>query len=345
MTAFMRGVEPGDDARAGLPTVVVITTGGTIASRPDPITGAVQPAISGQELVEAVPQLREVAHIEVRSFANVLGPALSPDQLFAIASQALEALARLEVAGAVITAGTGIIEEGSYLCDLVNRTDKPIVWTGAQFSADMWDSDGRRNLLNAVRVAAEPAARGLGAVVCFNQEVHAARDVAKLHKTNLSTFTSLDLGILGRTDEDRVVIARRPTLRHTYPAASLESNVDLIKLVAGSDERFFRASIEARAAGIVVEAFPGVGIISPGALTGIVLAREAGIPVVLTTRSLEGRIIPKYGGHIGARDLLPLGVILGGDLAPAKARILLMVLLPLAHSNEELRALFAEAAP
>lgn len=347
MTAFMRGVGPEDPGVvvSGLATVVVITTGGTIASLPDPLTGGVQPALSGAELVEAVPGLKEVARVEVRPFANVLGPALSPEQLFEVARQAREDLARDEVAGVVVTAGTGIIEEGSYLCDLLDDTEKPIVWTGAQFSADMWDSDGRRNLLNAVRVAACPDARGLGAVVCFNQEINAARDVVKTHKTNTSTFASLDLGILGRADEDKVVIARRPALRQTFRVERIEANVDLIKLVAGADGRFFDASIQAAAAGIVVEAFPGVGIISPGALAGIVRAREVGIPVVLTARSLKGRTIPKYGGHIGARDLLPLGVILGGDLAPVKARILLMVLLSLTRNNEELASLFEAAAP
>lgn len=347
MTQFVKGEQKPDPwaAETSLPTVVVITTGGTIASRPDPITGGVQPALSGFELVAAVPGLKEVARVEVQPFANVLGPALSPEQLFEIAHQACGELARDDVAGVVVTAGTGIIEEGSYLCDLLNDTPKPIVWTGAQFSADMWDTDGPRNLLNAVRVAACPDATDLGAVVCFNQDINAARDVVKTHKTNTSTFSSLDLGILGRADEDRVVIVRRPALRRTYRVERIEPNVDLIKLAAGSDDRFFQASLRAGATGIVVEAFPGVGIISPGALAGIVAAREAGTPVVLATRSLEGRTIPKYGGQIGARDLLPLGVILAGDLAPVKARILLMVLLSLTRDNQEIAALFEAAAP
>jgi L-asparaginase len=249
------------------------------------------------------------------------------------------------VAGVVVTAGTGIIEEGSYLCDLVNQTEKLIVWTGAQFSADMWDTDGPRNLLNAVRTAVAPDARGLGAVVCFNQEINAARDVVKTHKTNKETFQSLDLGILGRTDEDRVVIVRRPALRRSYPVERIEPNVDLIKLVAGSDDRFFKASIAAGAKGIVVETFPGIGIICPGALPGIIAAREAGIPVLLTARSLAGRMIPKYGGEIGAKELVQRGVILTGDLAPSKARILLMVLLGLTNDEHELREFIADAAP
>ncbi len=327
------------------PRVVVITTGGTIASKPDPVTGGVVPTLSGDELVAAVPGLGNVADVEVQPYSNVLGPALVPDQLFEIACKAREALARPEITGVVVTAGTGIIEEGSYMCELLNPTEKPIVWTGAQFSADMWDTDGPRNLLNSVRVAVTPDARGLGAVVCFNQKINAARDVVKTHKTNKETFQSLDLGILGRADEDRIVIVRRPALRRSYDVDHIESNVDLIKLVSGTDDRFFKASIAAEAKAIVIEAFPGVGIVCATAMPGIRAALDAGIPIILTTRSLIGRTIPKYGGELGAKDLVKLGVILAGDLAPSKARILTMVLLGLAKSHDELRDRLADAAP
>lgn len=327
------------------PTVVVITTGGTIASRLDPATGGVVPAVSGEDLVRAVPGLSEVADVEVRPFGNVLGPALTPQDLFAIARQATEALARSDVSGVVVTAGTGMIEEGSYLCELLNTTSKPIVWTGAQFSADMWDTDGPRNLLNSVRVAISPEALDVGAVVCFNQEINAARDVVKQHKTNVHTFTSLDLGILGRADEDRIVMVRRPARRRSYSVDRIEPNVDLIKLVSGSDERFFAASVAAGARGIIVEGFPGVGIVSPGALVGMVAARNAEIPVVLATRSPQGRTMAKYGGEIGAKDLVKLGVILAGDLVATKARVLLMVLLAMTNDNERLKELIMDVAP
>src|SRR5436190_14290737 len=109
-----------------MPRVVVITTGGTIASRPDPVTGGVRPTVSGQDLVDAVPGLAAIAEVEVESYANVLGPVLNPDDLLAIAMKARAANGRPEIAGVVVTAGTGIIEEGSYLCDLLAVDDKPI---------------------------------------------------------------------------------------------------------------------------------------------------------------------------------------------------------------------------
>src|SRR5439155_7949680 len=107
----------------------------------------------------------------------------------------------------------------------------------------MWDTDGPRNLLNSVRIAVSPDALDLGAVVCFNQEINAARDVVKQHKTNMNTFTSLELGIIGRADEDRIVIVRRPARRRSYTGDRIEPNVDLIKLASGSDDRFFNASL------------------------------------------------------------------------------------------------------
>ena len=327
------------------PTVVIITTGGTIASRLDPATDTVVPAVSGADLVTAVPGLAEHAQVEVQPFMNVLGPAMSIADLFSLAQRCNQALERLEVAGVVVTAGTGIIEEGSYLCDLMNTTTKPIVWTGAQYSADMWDTDGPRNLLDAVRLAAHPDAASLGAVVCFNQSINAARDVLKHNTTNVETFTSLDLGILGYVNEDRVVIVRRPAQRRSYAVDHLEENVDLIKLAAGSDDRFLRTSIAAGAKGIVIEGLPGVGIVTPGSLPGVVAAREAGIAVVLASRSLTGRTLSKYGGEIGARDLVKLGVLLAGNLAAPKARLLLMVLLGLSDDAVVLRERFEDASP
>ena len=254
--------------------------------------------------------------------------------------QARAALARDEVCGVVITAGTGILEEGSYLCELLNDTGKPIVWTGAQYAADAPDSDGPRNLRNAVRVAASPGARrcGTGALVAFNQEVFAARDVVKLHRNNLAAFSALDGGILARADEDRVVWRRAQLARPVFAVDHLVTNVDLITLVTGSDDRFFRASIAAGAEALVIEGFPGVGMICPGVRDGVRAALDAGLCVVLSSRSPYGRMIAKYGGELGGATLLRQGVVLGGDLAPAKLRLLLMVLLAHTRDRAELRA-------
>ncbi|AUX26894.1 asparaginase [Sorangium cellulosum] len=305
--------------------VVIITTGGTIASRYDAVRGGVAPAPGSIE--GTIGSIEAPVALHVIPFSSVLGGALSPDDLFAIAREALSWLDRPDVCGVVVTAGTGAIEEGSYFCDLLNTTEKPIVWTGAQLDAGAADTDGPRNLVNAVRTAACPEARGLGAMVCFNELIHAARDVQKAHKSNVATFDSMDLGILGRADEDRIVFTKRLPQRPRYAPARIEVNVDLIKVVLGSDDRFFRASVAAGARAVVVEGFPGLGVVSPGARLGMLHALERGVAVILAARSPMGRMRPKYAGGIGAKDLVEAGTLLAGELTSVKARVLAMVAL------------------
>ncbi|HEX3760578.1 MAG TPA: asparaginase domain-containing protein, partial [Kofleriaceae bacterium] len=294
--------------------------------------------------------LRHLADLELavrhQPFSEVFGTALGPRELFAVVQQARAALARAEVCGVVITAGTGILEEAAYLSELLNDTGKPIVWTGAQYAADAPDSDGPRNLRNAVRVAASPGARscGTGGLVAFNQEVYAARDVVKLHRNNLAAFSALDAGILARADEDRVVWRRAVPARPVFAVDHLVTDVDLITLVAGCDDRFFRASIAAGARGLVIEGFPGVGMICPGVQGGVRAALDAGLCVVLSSRSPCGRMIAKYGGELGGATLQHQGVVLGGELAPAKLRILLMVLLAHTRDRGVVRARIEELA-
>lgn len=321
--------------------VVLITTGGTIASTRDEAAGGLVPNVSAEALFRAAGS--SVA-VEVRSYKNVLGTALSPEDLFTVASMASAALSRDDVTGVVVTAGTGIIEEGAYLGELLNGTEKPVVWTGAQVGLDCADSDGPRNLRNSLQVAACQTARGSGAraMVCFNDEVVAARDAVKVHKTNRAAFSGLDRGLLGRVDWNGITWIQRAIRRRAFAVERLDARVDLIKLVSGSDSRFFHCAIDSGARGIVVEAFPGVGVVSPGTIEGIQRARQAGLSVVLSSRSPLGSIAASYGTELGGGALVRYGVLPGGDLCPVKLRLLLMVALSVAKSEEEVRQILSE---
>ena len=150
-----------------------------------------------------------------------------------------------------------------WLISLV-ASDKPVVFTGAQRAADAHDPDGPRNIADAVRIAASPAAIGLGVVIAFEQEFHAARDVTKTHTSRVDTFMSSEHGKLGEIDGERVSVHRRPVLRKTFVAERIESRVDLVKLVMGSDDRFLRFAADSGAKGIVIEGF-GRGNATPAA--------------------------------------------------------------------------------
>lgn len=325
------------------PSVVVVSTGGTIASRFDPLQGKVVAARSGEDLLEMVPRAKDIAGIEVENFCNIGSYQLSLDIAFRLVRRIDEILDRPDVMGVVVTHGTDTMEETCYLADLLVASEKPIVFTGAQRSSDDPDSDGPRNLLNAIRAAASPLARGLGAMICFNDELHAARDVTKVHTARVQTFQSYDHGMLGEIDGNQIVIYRKPTLRRMFQIPKLEERVDLILLVLGIDARYIDASIQSKAAGIVLEAF-GRGNANTVIVDGVRRAVNNGIPVIVTSRCPAGRVAPIYGGG-GGKDLEEVGAIFAGDLSGVKARILLMVLLADPHARLQLREVIAEMAP
>ena len=325
------------------PKVAVIGTGGTIASRYDPALGRKIAVRSGEELLRMLPDLGGVAEIAVDDFVTMGSFQMTAAVAFGLAQRIDEWVRRPGVAGVVVTHGTDTMEETAYLADLVVAGDRPIVFTGAQRSSDEPDTDGPRNLMNAIRAAAAPATAGLGAVICFNDELHAARDVTKLHSSALQTFQSPDHGRLGVVDGERVVIDRRPPRRRHYPVTRLEERVDLVKLALGADARHLDASVAAGAMGIVLEAF-GLGNATIAVVDGVRRAVSAGVPVVVTSRCLAGRARPVYGGGGGGRDLEDAGAIFAGDLRAVKARILLMVLLADGPTLPELKARLATFA-
>ncbi|MDX6749895.1 asparaginase [Geminicoccaceae bacterium 1502E] len=309
--------------------VIILGTGGTIASRVDHAKGHVAAAASGSELLDSLTErgfaLPDGVRVEVEQFCNVGSFLFDLELAFRLARRAAALLSEPDVAGVVVTHGTDTMEESAYLADLVVPGEKPVVFTGAQRHADEPDADGPRNLADAIRVAASPAARGLGAMIVFASEIHGARDATKLHTSRLGTFQSAEHGKLGDVDEGRVVVRQRPLLRRHFAVERVEPAVDLIRLAMGSDARFLRCALDTGAKGIVLEAF-GRGNGTPPVNE---LVREAvgkGVPVLVTSRCPQGRVMPVYGAG-GGKDLERAGAIFAGDLTGLKARILLAVLL------------------
>jgi L-asparaginase len=323
---------------------VVLATGGTIASRYDPALGRTVASQRGEDLLRRIPKAEAVADLELDDFATIPSFDMTIGFAFAMAMRANAILARADVSGVVVTHGTDTMEETSYLADLLLASDKPLVFTGAQRAHDDPQSDGPLNLLHAVRAAASPALRGLGAVVCFNGLLHAARDVTKVHASAVETFQSYEHGALGSIDGERVVVQRRPLLRRSLRVPRLEERVELFRLSLGADLRGIEAAIERRSAGLVIEGF-GRGN-GPSALTPLVAEATArGIVVLVTSRCPAGRVEPVYGGGGGGKDLADAGAIFTGDLKGPKARLLLMVLLADPETRTRVAQTIAELAP
>ena len=326
------------------PKVVLLATGGTIASRYDPALGRTVPSQRAEDLLEMLPQVGGVAQIEVENFATIPSFDMSVQFAFGLTRRINEVLARTDIAGVVVTHGTDTMEETSYLTDLLLQSEKPAVFTGAQRAHDDPQSDGPYNLLNSVRLAASPLARGLGAVVCFNGTFHAARDVTKVHASAVETFQSYEHGALGEVDGDKVVVHRRPVLRRSFQIDRLEERVELFRLALGVDLRGLEGMIERGIAGLVIEGF-GRGN-GPTRLTALVrLAIQKDILVLVTSRCPAGRVEPLYGGGGGGRDLADAGAVFVGDLKGPKARLLLMVLLSGTEARKRVAETVAAIAP
>jgi L-asparaginase len=288
--------------------VRILTTGGTIASLPDPDTGAKRPALSGEELVASVPGLDKVAIVEVAEIVSVTSWNLTPGDMLAVARRASEALAEPDVDGVVVTP-----RDRHARGDRVPR--RPHASLGspggrrrAMRSVDELSADGPRNLLNAVRVAAAPEARGVGAVVVMGDEIHAARWVRKLDSGLTSAFGSPRRGPIGRVTPGSLDLPWVPPRGFTadLPEA-LTHEVPIVSGYPGMDAAVIDAVVEAGdAAGLVVEG-TGSGNVPGGAVPGIRRAVERGLPVVAATRVPGGAGRSGYGSPGGGAELRGLG--------------------------------------
>ena len=320
------------------PLVVVVSTGGTIAMRPDASTGKLVPAMSGEELVEML-AWPEAPPLELDDFARVPSFDVHGELALSLAVRVNEQADRRDVAGVVVTHGTDTMEESVYLIDRLLRSDLPVVLTGAQRGADDRDTDGPRNLRDAVRVAASGQARGRGAMIAFGGEVHAAREVRKAHTSALRAFDSPGYGPIGHVDLNTVTFQRLPDRRAPLPVPERLASVDLIRLHAGSDARFIRAAVKSGARAIVLEG-TGRGNANDQVVEGIGEAVAAGVQVIVCSRCVAGRVEPVYGRG-GGRDLADAGALFAGDLAGSKARVLLQ--LALGSELDAASAIAAEA--
>jgi L-asparaginase len=313
-------------------TVVVCSTGGTIAMRPDPATGKLVPAISGEELVEMI-RWPEAPPLELDDFVHVPSFDMHGELALSLARRVLEHAGRAE--GIVVTHGTDTMEETAYLIDRVLAEETPVVLTGAQRGADEPDADGPRNLRDAIRVASSAEAHGRGAMIVFGGEIHAAREARKVHTSAVRAFASPGYGPVGHVEGNIVVFRRRPERRPPLDVPDRLAPVDLIRLYAGSDARFIRTSVQSGARAIVLEA-TGRGNANDQVVEGVREAVVAGVPVVVCSRCAEGRVEPVYGRG-GGRDLAEAGAVFAGDLAGPKARVLLQL------SGGDVAAVLAEA--
>lgn len=317
--------------------IAVFFTGGTIGMEKAE-DGAIRPALRLADILAELPAGSlpwtdcSSDHVQERllpvEWARLPSPHMTPELMFSLAQDVQAMLDRPDVCGAVVTHGTDLMEETAFMLDLVLHSQKPVVITGSMYSHGEPGFDGVRNLASAIRACALPLPPGTGVVLLMTDKLFAAREVTKVHSMGVDAFDAPGAGPLGTSVAGGVQLFRMPVPHPLLDAKRIDPAVDLISLAPGMDGRFLACSVAHGARGMVVEGF-GAGNVPLTALDELARCIETGLPIVLTSRCIEGGVWPVYGYTGGANQLRDLGIIMGGNLRAQKARILLMVALGL----------------
>ena len=314
------------------PRVLILTTGGTIASRTD------APLIDGPALVQAVPELLDHARVTVEEFSVIGSSKMTPVHWLRLAKRINEVYSNdHDLAGIVITHGTDTMEETAYFLNLTVKSDRPVVLVGSMRSSNEVSADGPANLINAVRVATNDDSVGHGVLVVLNEDITAAADVWKTDNRRVQTFGGSNSGHVGAVDPAGVRYYHRVLQPHTtateFDVTGVDSlpNVLILGDFTGIDsavvERFGRQPMD----GLVARTFAG-GRMSTGMLEGLKVAADRGLPVVVVSRVPGGRIV-------GAPDY-PFPAIVANGQQDNKARILLMLALTRTADPKDIQRIF-----
>ncbi|WP_353149748.1 asparaginase [Pollutimonas bauzanensis] len=323
-----------------LPTIVLLGTGGTIASTAHHATALTDYAVTQgiESLLAAVPEMTALANIRCRQVFNVESHAITNKMLLKLASCINKELANPAVDGIVVTHGTDTLEETAYFLNLTIKSDKPVVLVGAMRPGSAISADGPLNLYNAVLLASSPRASGHGVLVMLNDKIGAARFISKGATTPVDAFRAYDQGYIGQVHADHVHIFQTPATLHTtqteFDATGLKSlpQVDIIYDHQDAGLHFYEASINAGAQGIVIAA-TGNGSLSATVAKGIKLAARHKVVCVRSSRTGSGVVT-----QLDADSRM--GVVSGSSLNPQKARILLMLALGVTRERDRIQGYF-----
>ena len=335
-------------ASKDLPLVWVLSTGGTISGKGASSTSLAEyksGLLLGEELVKAVPEIQSYARVKVEQIVNVSSPDITVDNWITLANHVNRIFADdAKVAGVVITHGTSTMEETAYFLNLTVKHDRSVVLVGAMRPATAISADGPLNLLNAIRAASSPEARGKGVLIVLNEEINGARDATKTNTYRVETFRAPDLGYLGYVDADQVSFYRASTKRHTVKSefdiskSKALPNVEIVYSYVQPSAVVIQALVASGVRGIVF-AGTGAGIISRSeklALEPVLSAPAASRPVLVrSSRTGNGRVVAR-------EEYDSMGMIPADTLNPQKARILLMLALTKTSDIKEIKRMFAE---
>lgn len=334
----------GSVAAGSLPGVHILATGGTIAgsaASTAQTTGYEAGKIGIQTLIDAVPQIKEIATVNGEQIFKMSSNNMMTSALLKLSNRVNELLKRDDVQGIVITHGTDTLEETAYFLNLTVKSDKPVILVGAMRPATAISADGPMNLLNAVRVAISKEAAGKGVLIVMNDTINGARDGTKTNTTNVATFKAPELGVLGYIAGGDVKFYKASTRRHTtaseFDVKGMTElpRVDIVYSHVNADDVMVNAAVKAGAQGIVHDG-TGNGSIHENTEKGLVKAQKKGIVIVRSARVGNGPTVPSIKRWTDEKFLD------GDTLNAQKARLLLQLALTKTKDLKEIQRMFNE---
>lgn len=301
------------------PTISLLAMGGTISTQP--AAGGPLPTLKAEQLIGGV---RLPVQVRTRDVRTTSSRALTPGDIWELAETVRDEIAA-GADGVVITHGTDTMEETAYALALLVDVTVPVVLTGAMRAAHLAGPDGAANLTAAVTAAACPDLAAYGPVIVFQDEIHVARLVTKLHSSRVAAFASPAAGPVGYIAEDRAeLLLGPPPGTDRLPAAAAPcKRVDLVWAAMGTGHEIVDA-ISGDIDGLVVAANGG-GHLSPRLAESVTGVARSGRPVVMASRCADGpQLRRSYGGVGSETHLFSAGLIPAGILSPAKARLRLL---------------------
>jgi L-asparaginase len=335
-------------ATGPLPRVHFVATGGTISNK----DGG---RLTAAELATSMPGVERFAELTHEQFTNVASSSLTLKDWVGLSKRINEVFATdKELAGIVVTSGTDTLEETAFFLHLTVRDPRPVVVVGSMRNPSTVGYEGAANLLEGVRVAADPQSRNKGALVVLNDEINSARNVTKTDALRVQTFRSREYGQLGVVDRDRVVFFNQITQRHNeqleFDITKIDAlpRVDVIMVYQDAPGDLIKAAVDNGAKGIVI-AVAGAGATSGTQNEGLAYAASKGVFIVTSTRTGSGRIAPPRGDGMNSdsrpsseQQLRRRFTIAGEDHIPVKARVLLMLALTRTTDRNEIQRIFSE---
>ncbi|MFX1581926.1 MAG: Glu-tRNA(Gln) amidotransferase subunit GatD [Promethearchaeota archaeon] len=331
--------------KKGLPWVSILSTGGTIASRVDYHTGAVNPALTADDLYTVVPELGELANIRAEVLLSIFSENLLPSHWTAIAKQTANHLEESE--GVVIAHGTDTMGyTAAALSFALQHLPRPVILTGSQRSSDRPSSDAALNLTGAVITACQaPFAE---VVIAMHRSpddtriaLHPGTQVRKCHTSRRDAFLTINADVLGEVKDgklhmfvDKSLYRHRDTKRKLKLQPNFDAKVALLKTTPGITGELVDTLIDRNYHGIVLEG-TGLGHAPESVFAAIERAREERIPIVMTSQCIWGRVQMRV--YRTGVELVQRGVIPAEDMIAETAYVKLMWVLAQTRDPSEVR--------